>query len=88
MKLLSLTVILTATAAAGISAVGPPEPLVTEGAPAYPAFTPDGVKLAFAMKTGADYDIYVVEVATGKTEPLVTGPGDQLYPNFYPDGNN
>lgn len=87
MKLLLLTAVVTTTAAAGISAVGPPQPLVTEGTLIHPTFSPDGAKLAFAMKTGADYDIYVVEVTTGKTEPLVTGAGDQLYPDFYPDGD-
>jgi hypothetical protein len=87
MKLLLLTLIITTTAAAGISTVGPPQPLVTEGAPIYPAFTPDGAELAFAMKTGADYDIYVLDIANGKIEPLVTGVGDQLYPDFYPGGD-
>lgn len=83
---ISITVAATATAT-GISAIGPPQPLVTDGAPTYPTFSPDGASIVVATKTGADYDIYLIEVATGKTEPLIIGTGDQLYPNFYPEGD-
>jgi Tol biopolymer transport system component len=53
----------------------------------YPAFSPDGTKLAFMAHDGADYNIYVLDVTTGATERLTDAPGDDGYPAWSPDGS-
>ncbi len=56
------------------------------------AVSPDGKRIAFSTNyTGEpnDYhkvDIWVVEVATGKTTQLTDGPGGKYHPRWSPDG--
>ena len=52
----------------------------------YPSFSPDGTRLAFMGHAGSDYDIYVVELETGRTTQLTDAPGSDGWPVWSPDG--
>ena len=52
----------------------------------YPSFSPDGARVAFMGHAGADYDIYVADVATGATTRLTDAPGSDGWPAWSPDG--
>jgi TolB protein len=53
----------------------------------YPSFSPDGTKLAFMSHHGADYDIFVADVATGVLRQLTDVPGGDGWPSWSPDGS-
>lgn len=82
-----LTAGFAAAAEFAVTLEGEPQLLWAENAPLYPAFAPDGKTLAVSLKRGNDYDVYRIDVATGKAELLVGGSGNQLYPAFFPEGN-
>ena len=51
------------------------------------AFSPDGSKLAF--HSGSEtigYHMYVIDLATGETLRVLSGPGDNVFPAWSPDG--
>jgi TolB protein len=53
----------------------------------YPSFSPDGTRIAFMGHDGADYDIYVAELATGEVTRLTEAPGSDGWPVWSPDGS-
>ncbi len=52
----------------------------------WPAWSPDGTRLAFASTTAGTWDIYSIETAGGRPEPLLVRPGDQWPLSWSPDG--
>jgi Tol biopolymer transport system component len=52
----------------------------------YPTLSPDGSTVAFMSHTGADYDIYVADVATGEATRLTEASGSDGWPAWSPDG--
>ena len=52
----------------------------------YPAFSPDGSRIAYSSGRGGDSDVYVIEVDGGKTTRLTHGEGADGYPSWSPDG--
>jgi Tol biopolymer transport system component len=53
----------------------------------YPSFSPDGTRIVFMGHAGSDYDIYVVELASGETTRLTDSPGADGWPVWSPDGS-
>jgi Tol biopolymer transport system component len=53
----------------------------------YPSWSPDGQKLAFMGALGSNYELFVVELATGKVTQLTTSPGHDGWPAWSPDGS-
>ena len=53
----------------------------------YPAFSPDGKRIAFMGHEAGDYDIYVADLATGATTRLTDAPGSDGWPSWSPDGS-
>jgi Tol biopolymer transport system component/DNA-binding winged helix-turn-helix (wHTH) protein len=67
---------------------GAMRPLTTSGEQiAYPSWSPDGKFIAAEGVKGADNDVVVVEVATGKVEELVPFHGKQWVRDWSPDGD-
>ena len=52
----------------------------------YPSFSPDGTRIVFSGHQGSDYDLYVVDIATGETTQLTDSPGSDSWPAWSPDG--
>jgi Tol biopolymer transport system component len=52
----------------------------------YPSWSPDGTRLAFMAHQGSDYDIHVIELATGLVARLTDAPGSDGWPAWSPDG--
>jgi Tol biopolymer transport system component len=52
------------------------------------SWSQDGERIAFADEGGAtgETDIYAVDVASGRVDPLVTGPGSDTSPSWSPTG--
>ena len=50
-----------------------------------PSFSPDGRKLAFTRKDG-DYDVYLLDLASGREESVVHDSCLTEHPRFAPDG--
>jgi Tol biopolymer transport system component len=53
----------------------------------YPAFSPDGARIAFMGHADGDYEIYVADLATGKATQLTDAPGSDGWPVWSPDGS-
>jgi Tol biopolymer transport system component/DNA-binding winged helix-turn-helix (wHTH) protein len=59
----------------------------------FPAFSPDGDKVAFCWVGPPRQDgqramnIYVKSILTGETVPVTSGPTDDRYPSWSPDGS-
>jgi Tol biopolymer transport system component len=53
----------------------------------YPSFSPDSTHIVFMGHGGTDYDIFTVELATGKTTRLTDSPGADAWPVWSPDGS-
>ena len=52
-----------------------------------PAWSPDGRRIAYVgFGEGTNRDLFVVDVATGKTRRIVKGPRDPWNPQWSPDG--
>lgn len=51
-----------------------------------PAWSPDGTRLAVAIQTQYDLDIYVFEMATSVWQPLVQHSAFDFWPAWSPDG--
>jgi TolB protein len=62
-----------------------------EGYDAHADFSADMKRIVFHRNVGSpghdDYDIYQIDFTTRAVAPLITGPGEQAYPAFSPDGN-
>ena len=50
------------------------------------AWSPDGRTIVFQSDRSGTLDLYLLDVATGKTRPLVQGPGHACFPAWSPDG--
>jgi hypothetical protein len=63
------------------------QPLTDDPSDTAPAWSPNGRQLAFMSyeRTGR-WDIYILQVATGKVSPLVMGVGNAGLPAWSPDG--
>jgi Tol biopolymer transport system component len=53
----------------------------------YPSFSPDGAQIVFESHDGTDYEIYVADIETGKTQQLTDSPGGDGWPVWSPDGS-
>jgi len=66
---------------------GNQRPIVTEGAILHSDWSPDGRYVAYSRTTlGSAEDIYVYELATGKTVNVSTHPNDDFHPLWTADG--
>ena len=52
----------------------------------YASFSPDGNQVVFEGHDGVDYEVYVADVATGRTRQLTDNGGDDGWPVWSPDG--
>jgi TolB protein len=52
----------------------------------FPAVSPDGKKIAYSSLNSSDYsfDLYVLDVATGSTTQVTSGPDSDVYPAWAP----
>jgi Tol biopolymer transport system component len=61
------------------------------GAKAYPAFAPDGQRLAYSARTASSQDetfhIFIRDVTVGAAQQLTAGPASDIDPVWSPDGN-
>ena len=53
----------------------------------YPSFSPDGTQIVFESHDGSDYEIYVLDIASGRTTQLTDSPGGDGWPVWSPDGS-
>jgi TolB protein len=53
---------------------------------AFPAFSPDGKKIAFCSTRGGNWDIYVMDADGKNTVQVTSSPMQELHPSFSPDG--
>jgi Tol biopolymer transport system component/predicted Ser/Thr protein kinase len=53
---------------------------------AFPAFSPDGSRVAFARDLGRARKIFVKNIATGEERRLTEGDDDDIQPSWSPDG--
>ncbi|MDH4064890.1 MAG: gamma-glutamyltransferase, partial [Acidobacteriota bacterium] len=51
-----------------------------------PAWSPDGLRLAYAANKGDGFDIVVTTVRTGMSAVVAAMPGDERWPTWTPDG--
>ncbi|MGC8668456.1 MAG: S41 family peptidase [Chthonomonadales bacterium] len=49
-------------------------------------WSPDSTRIAFASDRRGNFNIYVLDVATGQVHPLSTDPNDENAPRWSPDG--
>lgn len=58
-----------------------------DGYEAHAAFAPDQKSVLFHRQVGdRDYDLYRLDLDRRVAEPFVSGPGEQSYPSWSPDG--
>jgi len=63
----------------------PPKDLTPQGARAvWPTWSPDGTKLAFAVRTDGRWHIYVVSADTGEGRLVTDGHGNDIRPVWSP----
>jgi Tol biopolymer transport system component len=53
----------------------------------YPAFSPDGRRIAYMGAVGSNYEIFVADVDTGERTQLTSSPGHDGWPAWSPDGS-
>ncbi len=53
----------------------------------FPDFSPDRTKIVFMSGVNFDFDLYVVDLATGDVTRLTTTPGLDGFPVYSPDGS-
>jgi TolB protein len=53
-----------------------------------PCWSPDGKALYFAAQDGEDWNIYSLDIASGKSQPVVKGPKNEAQPMCSPDGRS
>lgn len=52
----------------------------------HPFWFPGGDRLAFVSDRGGDYDIWILETASGETRRVTSLPGEETFPCVSPDG--
>lgn len=52
----------------------------------YPAFSPDGTRIAFSGALGNNYELFVADLASGSVTRLTDSPGHDNWPAWSPDG--
>ena len=52
----------------------------------HPAWSPDGTRIAFAGNETGDFDLWVMELATGQRRRVAAAPGLDTHPAWSPDG--
>jgi Tol biopolymer transport system component len=62
------------------------KPLTSTGFNSWPAFSPDGKRIAFGSSRGGDYDIHVMDAAGDNVMRLTKERGMDLRPAWSPDG--
>jgi Tol biopolymer transport system component len=62
----------------------------TPGGSGFPAWSPNGLYIAFMRTTGSpnNYQVWVLSLATGTEAQLTTGLGDESEPTWSPDGQH
>ena len=63
-----------------------PHLLTRSGFNSWPAFSPDGKRIAFGSSRAGDYDIYVMEADGNNSRRLTRSPGLDMRPAWSPDG--
>jgi Tol biopolymer transport system component len=53
----------------------------------YPVWSPDGTRIVFTGASGDNYEVFVLDVATGEVTQLTNVPGDDSWPVWSPDGS-
>ena len=77
---------LLALATAAPARAQDPATLVSRVTNAYPAYSPDGAKIAYMSNADGDFDIYVVLPDSGVRRKLTDAPGQDGQPAWSPDG--
>jgi TolB protein len=52
----------------------------------YPAYSPDGTKIAYAASDGHDAEIFTVDAAGGRPFQVTDNTSDDFHPTYSPDG--
>ena len=52
----------------------------------HPAWSPDGSRIAFSGSEDGDFDLWVLELATGQRRRVAAAPGFDSHPAWSPDG--
>jgi beta propeller repeat protein len=52
----------------------------------FPAFSPDGNRIAFASTRNGSWDIYVMDIDGRNIVQVTSGPAQDVHPSFSPDG--
>jgi tetratricopeptide (TPR) repeat protein len=63
-----------------------PAPLSSNASDTAPAWSPDGSQIAFASTRNGNWEIYVVDIATGAERRLTDSGAADLAPTWSPDG--
>ena len=72
----------------GIVRFSPQKLTSQSGGEWYPSLSPNGERFVYARWDGADYDLFLQDVAGGAPVNLTAGsPGDDTHPAFSPDGS-
>ncbi|NOX35992.1 MAG: hypothetical protein GXO78_00490 [Calditrichaeota bacterium] len=54
---------------------------------AFPSFSPDGKKIVYQKFVNGNWDIYELDLETGRDTALVSTPADETLPQYAPDGS-
>jgi TolB protein len=60
----------------------------TDGQSVFPDWSPTSDEVVFSHRSGDSFKLHVLDLATGDTRALTSGPGDDLFPKFSPDGES
>jgi TolB protein len=63
-----------------------PTRLTTDASDTAPAWSPDGTQVAFASARADNWDLFVIDIATGQETRLTQDPATDLAPVWSPDG--
>ena len=63
-----------------------PARLTTDPSDTAPAWSPDGTQVAFVSARSGNWELYLIDIATGQEERLTSDPAVDLAPVWSPDG--